>query len=161
MSNWISNKKAQIEMGLSNGATAVLLSLLLLAGSDLAETPWEQACITWLSEQDQSIFGLGVVSFDLDQVAWQRADFDRQKAFLLRTVDLALMRHRWELLDYDPPAGPDFLREFRSVLESYDSEMIDSDKDWDWFQAPERFEKCPQHQVFQHANGCLICHDAA
>ena len=71
------------------------------------------------------------------------------------------MRHRWDLLDYDPPARPDFLREFRSVLESYEREMIDSDKDWDWFQAPERFEKCPQHQVFQHANGCLICHDAA
>lgn len=161
MSNWISNEKAQIDMGLSNGATAVLLSLLLLAGSDLAETPWEQACITWLGERDQSIFGLGVVSFDIDELAWCKADFDRQKAFLLKTVDLALMRHRWDLLTYNPPAGADFLREFRRVVESYHREMIDSDKDWDWFQAPECFEKCPRHQVFQHANGCLICHDDA
>ncbi|MBX7222539.1 MAG: hypothetical protein K1Y36_21510 [Blastocatellia bacterium] len=159
MGNIFSNDKAGCDMALSNGATIVLLSTLILSGSDLAQTEWEQELVTWLAEHDQTIYGLGVVGFDLDEIAWNPADFEQEKAFLLALTDLALRRHRWEVLDYDPPFALCYLTDFRKLVECYTAEMVEGPKAWDWFQPPETLSKCPLHQVFVHANGCLLCHD--
>jgi hypothetical protein len=72
MSNWICNEKANNELELSNGATDVLASVLILAGSDIVTTRWEQELVTWISEHDQSVFGSEVVGFDIDRIAWLR-----------------------------------------------------------------------------------------
>ena len=42
------------------------------------------------------------------------------KDFVLRTVDLALSRHRWDELGYDPPFAQDYLRRFRRMVEGFD-----------------------------------------
>lgn len=160
MGNLITNKKADEWLNLSNGATDVLLSVLLLSGSDLATTEWEKELIIWLAEHDQYLYGRGVVGFDIDEIAWSTQDFDRQKAFFLKTIDLALQRHRWEVLDYDPPYAHEYLVTLRRLVEKYTVEMIVSTKQWDWFVEPEHLSKCPEHNVYIHANGCLICHDS-
>jgi hypothetical protein len=160
MANWISNEKAKDEFQLSNGATYVLVSVLILAGSDTATTPWEQELVTWISEHDQSVFGTGVVGFDIDRIAWRKDDFIAQKAFVLRMVDLALARRRWDVLSYDPPYAQDHLAKFRQLIDAYVITMIDEETDWEWRQTPEFLTKCPKHQVFVHANGCQICHDS-
>lgn len=160
MSNWIGNEKANEKLELSNGATDVLVSVLILAGSDIANTPWEQELVTWISEHDQSVFGSGVVGFDIDQIAWRRPDFAAQKAFVLQMVDLALARRRWDALSYDPPYAQDHLTKFRLLVDAYVITMIDEETDWEWRQPPESLTMCPKHQVFIHSNGCQICHDA-
>lgn len=136
--------------------------MLLLAGSDLAQSHWEKELITWIGNHDQGIYGLGIVGFDIDQIAWQVSEFEPQKTFLLRVIDTARQRHRWDVLDYDPPYVADHLLEFRKLVSAYNAEMVDSDKNWDWFAEPDphaEFVKCPQHQVYEHVNGCAICND--
>ena len=162
MGNLITNNKAPGEpyLKLSNGSTAVLISVLLLSGSDMARDDWERSLVTWLGEHDQSIFGRGVVGFDLDQIAWESGRFAEQQAFVLAIIDRAIERHRWELLDYDPPFVQDQLRVLRSLVEQYQVEFVEGLRQWNWRARPERFEKCPIHQVYMHAYGCAICNDS-
>lgn len=146
-------------MKLSNGSTSVLLSVLLLSGSALAQSPWEKELITWLAEHDQDVFGLGVVGFDLDEIAWDSQNFAIQKDFFLRIIDLALSRHGWERLTYDPPFVADQLRVLRRLVEIYCQEFVEPSRGWDWKLRPSEFIKCPLHQVYMHSAGCLICND--
>ena len=82
----------------SNGSTSVLLSTLLLAGSDTAESEWEIKLMQFLAGRDQNVFGFGMVGFDLGDIGWERERFDEQRAFVLQVADLALDRHRWDAL---------------------------------------------------------------
>src|SRR5262245_49071804 len=119
MANRISNKKADKSFKITNAATSVLMSVLLLAGSDLAQTTWEKEFVTWLAGHDQDIFGLGTVGFDIDEIAWDPHRFIEQKAFLLNVIDAALQRHRWDVLTYDPPYVHMDLASFRDLIEPY------------------------------------------
>ncbi len=161
MGNLITNEKAGDDefLQLSNGSTDVLLSVLLLSGSDLARTPWEVELVTWLAEHDQSVFGSGVVGFDLDDFAWSRDCFDAQRDFLLRMIELALQRHRWETLSYDPPLVAGHLARMKELVLAYRAEFVEVDKPWEWWSAPRRFDKCAKHAVYVHNHGCLLCHD--
>jgi hypothetical protein len=163
MGNIIFNTKAgegeENWLSLSNGATSVLISVLILSGSDLASSDWEKELITWLAEKDQSVFGLGIVGFDIDDIAWDKNRFEEQKTFLLRTVDLAMERHRWNLLDYDPPYAIEYLKKFRTLVEDYREEFVEIGKEWDWYSKPQAFIKCSVHQVYMHDHGCMICNE--
>lgn len=145
---------------LSNGGTSVLLSVLLLAASDLAATPWELACTRWLAEHDQDVFGMGMVGFDLGELACTRAGFEAERAFLLRVVDAGLARHRWEALAYEPPFVAESLRELRAVLERLPAELVVAEHDWAFRLPGEVSGRCPRHQVLLHPAGCLLCNDA-
>jgi hypothetical protein len=160
MGNRICNRKTGDSLKMQNGATDVFISVLLLAGSDLAETIWEKEFVTWLAGHDQSIFGLGVVGFDIDEISWDPAHFAEQKAFILAVIDTALRRHRWEILDYDPPHVHLDLAAFRILIEKYTIDMVESAKPWEWWGGePGPLAKCPKHVVYEHAHGCLLCHD--
>jgi len=160
MANLISNEAAGLGLPLSNGATDVLLSVLVLAGSDLALTTWEQELVTWLAEHDQTILGIGMVSFDVHEIAWTCDRFDDEKAFLLKTIDQALTRHRWDALGYDPPYAHQYLSTFRTLVQAVELESIRPDSTWEWLQRPEAMVKCSRHEVYVHASGCLLCNDA-
>lgn len=162
MGNFITNTQAGASnyLKLSNGATTVVLSVLALAGSDLASTQWEKELMTWLTEHDQTIFGLGVVGFDIDEIAWSKAHLTDQKAFLLKVIDSASTKQRWAALSYDPPFALEQLKALRGLVETYMVDYIAADKHWNWWVEPESFEKCSLHQIYMHANGCLICHDS-
>jgi hypothetical protein len=161
MGNLITNRKAsdQTSLQLSNGAMSVLLSTLALSGSDMAVTPWEIECVTWLAQRDQSIFGLGLVGFDIDDLAWRRDDFDAQHAFVLTMIDRAASRRRWDVLDYDPPFAEAQLRALHQMVSQYQLSFVEPDTAWDWWAQPEQYTKCPHHQVYLHAYGCVICND--
>ena len=80
MANLFSNDHAGTYFALSNGATDVFISVLLLSGSDLAVSDWEKELIVWLAGTDQSVYGRGCVGFDVGEIAWE------QKAFLGRKI---------------------------------------------------------------------------
>jgi hypothetical protein len=159
MANRITNVKSGAEIGLrmSNGGTFVLVSVLLLAGSDLAESRWEKDFVAWIAEKDQSFLGLGVVGFDLDEIAWSRENFAAEKQFVLAVIDKALERHRWSQLNYDPPFVADHLKELRALVEQYQPDFVEAGKTWQFFAKLDQFTKCPVHQVFVHSHGCHIC----
>lgn len=151
MSNIIGDRVAGRQVHLSNGNTDVLLSVLLLAGSDLAETDRQVALMVWLAEHDQGVRGRGTVGFDLAEVP----DLPAERAFLLRVIDLAATRHRWDVLGYDPPVAQRFLAELRELVRGFEPKAAGPTQT----PRPEH-RKCPEHGVYLHEHGCLLCPDA-
>ncbi|MFC7642377.1 hypothetical protein ACFQX6_16530 [Streptosporangium lutulentum] len=92
---------------MSNGGTEVFVEVLTLAVSALASREWEFRFAALIAEQDQTAFGRGVVGFDLEDLDWgdAPAEHTTNKGFVVEVVDLALSRHRWDELGYDPPSS--------------------------------------------------------
>ncbi|MFF8693215.1 hypothetical protein ACF08W_13505 [Streptomyces sp. NPDC015144] len=109
-------------LSMSNGSTDVFVDVLMLAVTELAETVWEYRFAALLAFQDQGAVGRGVVGFDLEEIDWGDSPGERgaAKDFVLRVLDLALRRHRWDELDYDPPYAEGFLRQYREMVEAFD-----------------------------------------
>ncbi|SEC31174.1 hypothetical protein SAMN05216483_1455 [Streptomyces sp. 2131.1] len=109
-------------LSMTNGGTAVFVDVLTFAVSELAREPWDFRFAALLSLQDQNIMGRGVVGFALDELDWGDSPQDAAAAkdFLLRVLDLALSRHRWEELTYEPPRAEGYLRTYRSMVEDFD-----------------------------------------
>jgi hypothetical protein len=144
---------------MSNGSTAVVLSALLLSGSDLAAGPWEEAFVRWLAAHDGNVIGLGMSGFDVDEIAWTPDGFAAQHAFVLRAIDAALERRRWELLGFDPPFAARQLGELRELFAGYRASFVTPGRVWDAdLLAPAG--RCDRHDVLQYADfGCLLCND--
>src|SRR4051812_40523407 len=121
MSNFITNDRHDPSdyVTMSNGLTSVFIAVLVLSGSDLAQTEWEKELVVWLAEKDQGIYGLGVVGFDIAEMGWTRDGFEEEKRFVFRMIDAAATKHRWEALDYRPREDwvMDRLGKFRSLIE--------------------------------------------
>lgn len=159
MGNLITCEKTGEYLQLSNGGTSVLISVLLLSGSDIAETEWEQNFVAWLAEHDTSLLGLGMVGFDLDEIAWTKADFLEQKRFVLKVIHKAMKKHRWDVLGYDPPYVGDSLVRLRDMLNNFQENHLGKDKTWELSFKLDPPQKCAKHQIIQHVGGCFICLD--
>jgi hypothetical protein len=172
MANYVSLEKSELaDLQMSNGGTTVFLSVLLLAGSDLASNDWQKTLMVWLAEKDQAVIGSGIVGFDLIQINWNSALFLEQQSFLIEVIDMALERHRWDDLGYEP--GPDqdqpwvldYLRQFRALVTAFKLEYIEA-REWDFYVQETTFQKCPKHLVYLHSLNsdplkcCLICNDS-
>ncbi|MBZ4318403.1 hypothetical protein [Streptomyces huiliensis] len=147
---------------LSNGGTAVFVDVLTLAVSALAERPWDYRFAALLARQDQSVMGRGAVGFDLAELDWGRTDGERvaAKDFVLRVVDLALRRYRWDELDYFPPFAEKYLRRFRELVEAFDPAAARADADS--FPGPDEAAtaSCVRHRVLSSLpllEGCVFC----
>ena len=83
MSNIISNTRYNYNdyLKISNGATDVLIDILVLSGSSLAQTQWQKELIIFFASKNQEIKGLGCVSFDISDLGWEMDHFDEQKKF--------------------------------------------------------------------------------
>ncbi|MEW1626264.1 hypothetical protein AB0387_02365 [Streptomyces sp. NPDC089173] len=114
---------------MTNGGTQVFGAVLTLAVSALAREPWHFRFAPLLTLQDQNVMGRGSVGFGLAELDWGAAPEERVAArdFLLRVLDLALSRHRWEKLTYEPPRAEErHLRAYRSMVEQFDQATADS-----------------------------------
>jgi hypothetical protein len=148
---------------ISNGLTSVFVSVLSLAASAHATNDRERLWAVWFAAHDQGIFGRGIVGFDLSEMPWTLETFDADQQFLLRVIEAAKTRSGWERLDYEPHEEwvIPCLEQFRKLLEAFQPEhrCLDADKIWPFVPAPPILERCPVHQVYQHALGCVICND--
>jgi hypothetical protein len=146
---------------LSNGATDVLLSVLQFALSDLADSRWERALAQWVAWHDQNLVGRGCVGFDLAEISWDEREFPAQKAFLLRVIDTARARYRWDELCYDAPDADRHLREYRDIVERFDLPARHGpSRRWGWPGAADGETLCPTHRVHCSDLGwCRVCDD--
>lgn len=149
------------DLKLSNSATDVFLSVLQFALSDLAASGWERALAQWVAWHDQAVAGPGCVGFDLAEIAWDRPDFASQKAFLLRVVDKALTRYRWDELCYDPPFAEQNLHDYRGIVRRFDLVAVRGPAEgWGWPGAADEETICPNHGVHCGDLGwCRVCDD--
>ncbi|MEU4351085.1 hypothetical protein [Streptomyces sp. NPDC023838] len=149
-------------LDLSNGGTEVFIEVLMLAVSGLAEAEWDYRFAALLTLQDQNVMGRGSVGFDLQDIAWgtSTAERARSKDFVLRSITLALSRHRWSELGYDPPFARDYLLQFQSMVESL--VPIDGTGTGAGFPSPEEraVASCAHHRILSalpHWEGCFLC----
>ncbi|MGG2463467.1 hypothetical protein ACO0M4_27290 [Streptomyces sp. RGM 3693] len=147
---------------LSNSGTEVFIDLLMLAVSDLADDVWDYRFAALLTLQDQNVMGRGAVGFDLQDIAWGTTPRGRarSKDFVLRATTLALSRHRWSELGYDPPFARDHLYQFKAMVESFapadDIHLVGD------FPGPDEraMASCSQHQILSalpYWEGCFLC----
>ena len=111
-----------LDLDLSNGGTEVFVEVMMLALSALAGDEWDFRFAALIARQDQYVMGRGAAGFDLEDVDWGSTPTERARAreFVLRTIDLALARHRWEDLGYEAPFAAEHLWRFRRMVEAFD-----------------------------------------
>jgi hypothetical protein len=163
MSNTITNDRFNKSdyLKLSNGATDVLINVLILSGSSLAQTQWQKELMVFLSLNDQQIKGLGCVGFDIYELGWKGDNFKGQKEFILRVIDDTLMKMNWEMLNYKPQEELIFsnLRRFREMIVNFSEDLVKPNDllKWTNFFNTIKFNKCDKHKVYMHPFGCKIC----
>lgn len=164
MGNSIDHEAKQKSLSLSNGETDVLLAAVLLAGSSLAQTKWEITLMQWLAEHDQSRVGLGIVGFDLSEIAWSANEFDRQKQFFLQVLHKARTMKPWENFGFSFFNVVQSLNNLESLVFEFHKHHIQKENSWNWFaQKPKSDLKCRKHRIYLHAlhenfeNCCFLC----
>ncbi|GIH19861.1 hypothetical protein [Rugosimonospora africana] len=145
---------------LSNGATDVFYDVLTLAGCSLAETPWQQNLVVRFADGHR--LGLGCDGFDLGDLPWT-TEWPGEKTFLLRVVDLAASRHRWDLLRYDPPVISAQLAAFGGMVAGFTPVPVRASAWGDWRKPPpsDRLSRCPSHDLYEGEFGCRLCEHVA
>jgi hypothetical protein len=152
----------ELDLRLSNGATDVFLSVLQFALSDLADDPWQRALAQWVAWHDQNLVGGGTVGFGLEEVHWEPAEFAAQKAFLLRVLDTALTRYRWDELCYDPPRADAYLHRYREVVAAFELPAgFWPATGYRWPGPGDEEAFCPRHgvHVYPELGWCRVCED--
>ncbi|MEU1468673.1 hypothetical protein ABZ434_10680 [Streptomyces sp. NPDC005761] len=147
---------------MTNGGTAVFVDVLMLAVSSLAHAPWDFRFAALLTLQDQNVMGRGVVGFGLSELDWGDTPQERAAAkdFLLRALDLALSRHRWEELTYEPPHAEAYLRTYRSMVEEFDPATAKADPDVLPGPQEAAMASCVRHRVLDALpfwEACVFC----
>ena len=176
MSNFIDFKRGEHtcdDIGMSNGMTAVFISILALSGTKLAATENQKRLMVRLCEADQ-ICGIGTVSFDVCSLPWERETLDEDKAFMLRVIEGAKNKSGWEKLDYEPSEERLFpnLDKFGRLIKRVTADDINDEKIKKWYELPKwyghsksedpiynGFPKCEKHGVFLTLFGCVVCND--
>ncbi|MER5479361.1 hypothetical protein ABT026_20680 [Streptomyces sp. NPDC002734] len=151
---------------LTNMSTDVLVQVLMLAVSDLAETPWDHRYAALWALQDQGMAGLGTVGFDLAGVPWgdSAAERRRNTVFATTVTDLAAAGHRWWELDYEPALAAAQLREVRSLV-LHGARVAPPGQGAIWFPSEAEALRacCVRHRVLTgrpHRPGwCVLCVD--
>ena len=164
MSNFITNNRINKSgnIKLSNGATDVLIDVLILSGTSLAQTRWQKELVIFLSLNDQEIKGQGCVGFEIADLGWELDNFEEQQKYLLKIIDSALKKTNWEMLNYKLDEKKVFhnLRRLEEMIINYPVELVKQHDIQTWnkeFNEIE-FELCPKHKVYMHPFGCKICH---
>lgn len=143
-------------LDLSNGGTDVFFDVLTLAGSAIAETPWQRNLV--LHFADAHRWGRGNAGFDLAELPWT-GDWPTEMAFLDQVIGLALARQGWDLLTYDPPYAIRYLTTFREMSAGYTPVPLAAPAWGDWRVPPAAAltARCEIHDVFVGEFGCRLC----
>lgn len=166
MANTISFKSERC--GCSNGCTSVLLTVMGLSGSRLAQTDHEKNMIVWLMEKDQSAVGIGTVGFDITRMPWKKKYFEEQKQFMLQVLNSVRQKNGWETLAYEPNEEMIFKRidELEHMFCSIQADDINDEQTDRWLLDEELnkpirngYPKCKKHDIYMSFFGCMACND--
>lgn len=150
---------------MSNGLTAVFISVLTLGASSLAESDRQREFAAWFASHDQHELGLGVADFDVGELPWSPPTFPDDQRFLLRSIAAAKAKTGWARLGYEPREDwvQSCLDKFQVMIEAFAIEHAGpASSVWAFGRGslrPRRFVLCPVHQAYEHERGCLLCND--
>jgi hypothetical protein len=152
---------------MSNGMTSVFIATLVLSGSTLAQTEREKEWVIWLAARDQGIFGIGTVGFCIGEMPWTQAGFEDEKKFLIRVIEGAKEKLRWDVLNYTPREDwvMECLDTFHNLINLFDPQYINEEKYYHQWRKDTRkylsndLPQCEKHGVYLHWVGCVLCHN--
>lgn len=174
MGNTISMPKNQRgivdSISMSNGLTSVLIEVLVISGSIIAESNRERELIIWLAQRDQSVVGIGTVGFDIDEMPWTLDHFISEKEFLVRTITAATRGMGWDRLSYKPRKDwvIDKLDHFKTMIDAFNRQFISMNHYFEWSKIdeddenptiPYGYPKCEKHLVYLSCHGCILCNN--
>lgn len=150
---------------MTNGGTDVLINILALSGSVIAQTESEKRLIVYLSEKDQ-IVGRGCVGFDIIEMPWDKQSFKEDKQFIIKVIHGARNKIGWEKLDYRP--NEEFVSFYLNTFENLINRMTIHDIKENalnhWLSESEAndpvycgFPRCKKHNTFLTCFGCQLC----
>lgn len=152
---------------MSNGLTSVFIAVLVLSGSTLARNKTEKEWVSWLASRDQGVCGIGTVGFYISNMPWTKAGFVNERDFVLRVIEGAREKLRWDVLDYNP--NEEFvafaLDRFQNLINLFDEQYINEEACQEWqsylkkYGFLENLPMCKHHAVYLHPAGCVLCHD--
>lgn len=153
------------QISISDLGTDVLLDVLVLAGSALAETESQKRLTVWLAEHDRKI-GSGSVGFCIANMPWDAESFEDDRRFMVRVTDAASQKTGWQKLNYWPNAERlmPMLGWFRKCFMRLKPADIDPKYLTAWLSGLDDddptlagFPKCEKHGALLTWCGCRIC----
>jgi hypothetical protein len=156
------------KISISDTGTGVLLTVLILAGSALAETDSQRRMVVWLSERAAET-GSEHAGFSISEMPWDPATFEADKHFLVRTTDAASQKTGWQTLNFWPNARAlmPMLGWFRKSFVRFRATDIEPDALTHWLAEMEPddpvlngFPRCKKHRAFLTWKGCAVCSNA-
>ena len=160
------NSSTEDSIKASNGLTDVLIDVLLLSGSALAESDDEKEFVVWLAERDQNVRGIGNVDFSIDEMPWTKSNFQSEKCFMIQIIESAEKRLEWDKLGYTPNEELIiyFLDRFKRLVMLMTEDKIREDERDRWFKGAEAedplkcgFPRCRKCNSLLSCFGCKIC----
>jgi len=156
-------------LSISNTGTTVLLTVLGLSGSRIAQSSKEKELIIWLVEHDQIVRGFGNVGFDISDIPWSYTNFEYEKEFFIKVIDGAKQKLGWETLDYKPNVEIifPFLDTLRKMINVFEYYYINKEAYSSWlkesedqrFSIPKDFPVCEKHGILLYWHGCIGCNN--
>ena len=124
---------------MSNRLTSVFIEVLVISGSILAEIDREKEIVIWLAQQDQSVVGIGTISFDIDDIPWTTENFVKEKDFMIRAISNAIEGLEWERLSYEPRKDwvIECLEQFKLMINVFDETNINKNSYIEWSEIEE------------------------
>jgi hypothetical protein len=148
---------------MSNGSTAVFISVMAIAMSIHASTEQQKRIAAWIASRDQGVRGNGIAGFDLEEIPWSIESFEADRRFLLQAVDAAMNREGWERLDYTPKTDSALssLTDFRALLTEFSPAHVIplSEQKYLLDDVPTSPALCNKHNIYLHSQGCVICNE--
>ena len=160
------NDPPEEQITVSDLGTDVLISVLVLAGSALAETDSQKCLTVWIAEHDRKI-GAGFIGFSISEMPWEPETFDADRQFMVRVCDAASKHTGWNTLAVLPRESELFpiLGWFRKRFVRLKPEDIDpyARGDWEDDMEPDDpvlcgFPRCEKHGALLTCLGCQVCH---
>ena len=105
---------------MSNGLTSVFIETLCLAGAESTDEEFKKEIMIWFAQRD--LMGMGFEGFDISEIIWDNDIFDKQKSFIIETIEKVFEEKNWNLLDYTPNKEWlfDSLNKFKKMISEYE-----------------------------------------
>lgn len=167
MGNWIQHPRyPEANIKMSNGLTIVVYSTLIVSMSKLAQSERDFDFYYWLADHDQTVFGIGNVSIDLDEMPWALENFDNEKQFILRVIEDAQKNLGYQIFDFG--THPEHLRgnleDLRMLVMQLNKDDVENAPNREGYlfrevEKPKIKEKCSEHGIYKTIFGCYICNN--
>jgi hypothetical protein len=164
---WFERKPA-MSLHMNNELTGVFINTFGLSGSRLAKTGQEKKLVVYVLENNQSVYGAGMISFDIGSLPWDYNHFEKDRQFVLSVLAGIKNKLGWETLSYFPREDWLFtgVNTFEAMLLNMVQDDINVSKINEWHKQIEPndpinqgFPLCSVHKALLTKHGCQVCMD--